>query len=69
MSIPNQQWKYLIICEAYDTRGTDDDKVALAAAEGEDLVIELATCKVLSVNGQGGLTGKSIEEQTWFKFD
>lgn len=65
MPIPNQQWKYLLIGEAHDIRGTDSDAVAVAAAEGgADIVVEVPTCKVIIDVNNGELNANNIPEQT-----
>lgn len=62
----NRQWKYVIVSEMMDIRGTDDDKVAVAAMDGGDTVIEVPTCKILVDVDNGELHAKGIEEQTWY---
>lgn len=62
--IPNTQWRFLLIAEGGDVRGTNDEKVADAANEC-DVVIEVPTCKVLRGLGQDARFS-SIEEQNWY---
>lgn len=70
MSIPNQQWKYLLIGEGLDVRGTDDDKVATAAANGgADVVVDIKTCKIVVGINEGELEANNIPEQQDYKFD
>lgn len=68
----NRQWKYVIVSEEGDVRGTDEERVAKEAAES-DVVIEMATCKRLDVvtmeEDNKELQGHGIQEQTWWTFD
>lgn len=73
MSVPNRQWKWVIIdLEQCDICGTDDDKVANEFAQAESyFVIERNTCQVL--DGTTGLTTEqatlsNIPEQELYKF-
>ncbi len=69
MSIPNTQWKYLLIGEGLDVRGTDDSKVAKAAADGgADMVIEVMTSTVL-LPSDAEVLRENIPEQTDYKFN
>jgi len=73
-NMENRQWKYLIVSEEYEVRGTDDERVAKEAADdGSSVVIEVPTCKTMDVitmeEGRTELEGHGIEEQTWWKFD
>lgn len=67
-TVPNTQWKYLIIDEDGSVTGTNDMKVAKEFASSDTtLVIDVSTCQNLWVTLGGEIKAYNIEEQQTYE--
>lgn len=69
MSVPNQQWTYVMINHADgEVVGTDKEIIAKAASEDPEMtVINVKTCQQVRDSGDSTVMAQeNIPEQNWF---